>query len=901
VSSPDPVSLLLSRLETGGCDPTPTGPDSWESRCPAHNGKRKNLSICRGDDGKVLVYCHHEPGCTVEAIVQALGLVLSDLFPFLTDPGRNGKAAGRPKKQRKTYAGPKEAQDALLYALGPGTRSRGWRYEGADGSLVAVVYRFDLPDGSKTYRPVHRTPAGWQIADPPDPWPLYRLPELASASHVCLTEGEKCADLARGLGLTATTSAHGAKAPHKTDWTPLAGKEVIILPDHDQAGESYAHTVMGLLARLSPRPRVRIVRLADLWRTVARISEGADLAEWIADGTPAGWTDTDRRAALEQAADAAPVVDLDAVTAPKKTRIEARPAGKQCSAGPESETADASEAGSRPRIEITCEEHIVNAEAAAVLEHDDTLYQRGGILVRVVRDASPAAKGIRRPFAPRIEALPPSLLRERLTANATWITVYETKEGPDEKPSHPPGWCVAAVHARADWPGVRHLEAVVDYPVLRPDGTILDRPGYDPETGLLLEANGPLPAVPAQPTRADAVAARDALLEVVNDFPFEQPVHRAAWLAGLLTPMGRFAFPGPAPLFLVDANVRAAGKGLLLDTISRIVTGERFSIATYTADDDELRKRVTSLALAGDRLVLFDNLEGRFGGPVLDAALTGTAWKDRILGGNRMAEAPLYMTWFATGNNVAVVADTARRVCHCRLESPDERPEERSGFRHPDLLAWVGASRGRLLAAALTLLRAYCVAGRPDQGLPAWGSFEGWSRLVRSAVVWVGLPDPGATRLLLQESADTTAESMGVLLECWERMDADRRGLTAAEAVQLYKQPPDPRPDWHAELVDALESLIGRPDARSLGFKLRSARRRNFGGRYLDRVATAHHAARWAVFPATDLRPGAKHTPHTPDTPPGPGRSGGSLGEYGEYGEHTTPQAGIDPEVEVIL
>src|SRR5262245_60137324 len=271
-----------------------------------------------------------------------------------------------------------------------------------------------------------------------------------------------------------------------------------------------------------------------------------------------------------------------------------------------------------------------------------------------------------------------------------WISLREAKEGVAENPARPPAWCVAAVHARAQWPRVRHLEAVVDYPVLRPDGSILARPGYDPETGLLLEPAGPLPEVPGLPTRNDALAARDALLEVVGDFPFERSAHRAAWLAGLLTPLARFAFAGPAPLFLVDANERGAGKGLLLDCASRIITGERFTIAAYTADEDELRKRITSLALSGDRLVLFDNLEGRFGNGVLDAALTGTAWKDRILGVNRMAEAPLYMAWYATGNNVAVAADTARRICHCRLESSDERPEERSEFCHPNLLAWVG-------------------------------------------------------------------------------------------------------------------------------------------------------------------------------------------------------------------
>lgn len=546
-------------------------------------------------------------------------------------------------------------------------------------------------------------------------------------------------------------------------------------------------------------------------------------------------------------------------------------------------------AAGRPTITVSTEEHDVNAEAVAALERDGAIYQRGGMLVRVVRDVSPAARGVRRPFAPRIEPLPPPLLRERLAANARWITVQETKEGVVEKPAHPPAWCVAAVHGRADWPGVRHLESVVDYPVLRPDGTLLGQPGYDVETGLLLESSTAFPPIPERPSRAEALAARDLLLEVVADFPFERAEHKAAWLAALLTPLARFAFTGPAPLFLVDANVRAAGKGLLLDTIARIVTGERFTIATYTNDEDELRKRITSLVLAGDRLVLFDNLGGRFGNAVLDAALTGTAWKDRVLGANRMAEAPLYMTWYATGNNVLIAADTARRVCHVRLESEQERPEERQGFRHPNLLAWVGENRMRLLAAALTILRGYCAAGRPDQDLPAWGSFEGWSGLVRSAVVWAGAPDPGTTRLLLQEQADVAAESMAVVLSCWERLDPDRRGLTAAEVIhRLFKEsPPDP-PDYFADFRDALEALLGKPDARGLGTRLRSYRRRVFRGRFIDQAGAEQRAARWAVFPAGEFRGRGKDTHHTHHTHPG----AGPASECSECGECVPAGAG---------
>src|SRR5262249_21277938 len=136
-------------------------------------------------------------------------------------------------------------------------------------------------------------------------------------------------------------------------------------------------------------------------------------------------------------------------------------------------------ADDRPSITISTEEHLVNAEAVRALASDATIYQRGGLLVRIVRDASPATNGLRRPLSPRIEELPAPLLRERLTAVADWKKVKETKYGTEENPAHPPAWCVSAVHAHAEWPGIRHLEAVVDYPVFRPDGSILSTTGYD--------------------------------------------------------------------------------------------------------------------------------------------------------------------------------------------------------------------------------------------------------------------------------------------------------------------------------------------------------------------------------------------------------------------------------------
>jgi hypothetical protein len=99
------------------------------------------------------------------------------------------------------------------------------------------------------------------------------------------------------MGFRATTSAHGARSPGKTDWSPLAGKDVLILPDHDPEGEAYAAAVTGILLNLEPKPTVRILRL-DV------PNEGDDLADWLK-ALPASWEWRDCRAELERlAADA---------------------------------------------------------------------------------------------------------------------------------------------------------------------------------------------------------------------------------------------------------------------------------------------------------------------------------------------------------------------------------------------------------------------------------------------------------------------------------------------------------------------------------------------------------------------------------------------------------------------
>ncbi|HEY1683700.1 MAG TPA: AAA family ATPase [Tepidisphaeraceae bacterium] len=139
------------------------------------------------------------------------------------------------------------------------------------------VARYDLPDGSKQFRPVHRVVNGWAIGDPPVPLPLYRLNCLPATGTIYICEGEKATDAACAIDLPSTTSAHGSSAAGKTNWTPLESRDVVIFPDHDKPGEKYARDVARILVGLKNPARVKIIDLPGL-------PDGGDIVEFLAAG-----------------------------------------------------------------------------------------------------------------------------------------------------------------------------------------------------------------------------------------------------------------------------------------------------------------------------------------------------------------------------------------------------------------------------------------------------------------------------------------------------------------------------------------------------------------------------------------------------------------------------------------
>jgi putative DNA primase/helicase len=521
----------------------------------------------------------------------------------------------------------------------------------------------------------------------------------------------------------------------------------------------------------------------------------------------------------------------------------------------------------RPVISITTEEADVNDLAIDALKADRSVYRRNFSLVAVARDSRPKhGAGVKRAEGtPVIRPIQKPRLREVLTRNIRWKKTIVDRDGKfrDVK-AHPPDWSVAAIMAREEWPEIRYLVGIVEVPTLRADGSVIEAAGYDRPTGLLYVPSGSFPAVPAESTREDAQQAAASLLELVGDFPFRDG-HEAAWLAALLTPLVRHLIDGPVPLFLFEANTSGAGKTLLCDLIAVITTGRVMTRTGYYHDAIEMDKQIVATALAGDRVVLFDNVDngGRLGNSSLDRALTGRTYRGRILGRSEMTpDLDLISVFYCTGNNLSLCGDIPRRIIPGRLESPMEHPEERDDFAikscdcgcKGDLLAHAGNRRGECVVAALTIIRAYIRAGRPVQPLKAM-DFSAWCQLVRNAVYWATDKDPAVGRKDLDES-DPDRQKCIALIDGWHEVQTARdvAGLTSAEMHKILSRA---LPEEFAAIRNALSALWPKikagelPSSGSIGMKVQALRDKPLGDKCFKAIGVEHQAKVWAAIPLT--------------------------------------------------
>ncbi len=462
------------------------------------------------------------------------------------------------------------------------------------------------------------------------------------------------------------------------------------------------------------------------------------------------------------------------------------------------------------------------------------LFVRSGALVRL-------AKGEE---GPRIEPMDESAVYGYLARIANWVKVTEDAVI-DTSPSKD------AARDMLVYPDLElpPLEAVVTTPVFDRDGNLVSTPGYHRQARLWFHRpeGFDVGTVPERPTDEDVRAARDLLLdELFVDFPFTADSDRAHALAALFLPFVRRMVTSCTPIHLLEAPTPGTGKGLLADVLSIVTLGRPCEPTTITPDEDEARKKITSILARAQPMILIDNVRDGIESAQLASALTAEIWSDRILGQSRMIDLPNRATWIVTANNPRLSLEIARRCVRVRLDPKTDRPWERTDFKHTPLRDWTRANRARLVHAVLVIVRAWIAAGRPGVARTL-GSFEGWAAVVGGMLQHAGIRGFLQDTEKLYEDADAEGQEWREFVTAWW----EAHGAIWVASSDLLK------------LVlerDLLCQVVGDKSERSqmirLGRALSSVRDRQFGnmricaGRNSDTKTAQYRLIRVEAEPA---------------------------------------------------
>ena len=182
---------------------------------------------------------------------------------------------------------PADAPEPRASHNAKGRPSKAWPYRNAAGEVLHWVCRFESPGGGKDVLPQTLWRDGgryeWRWKAAPVPRPLFGLDELAAApaAPVLIVEGEKTADAAARLfpDFAVMTWSGGSKATGNADWSPLAGRRVVIVPDADLAGREAADKVKSA-AMMAGAEGVAVAAIP------ADLPEGWDCADAFPDSFP---------------------------------------------------------------------------------------------------------------------------------------------------------------------------------------------------------------------------------------------------------------------------------------------------------------------------------------------------------------------------------------------------------------------------------------------------------------------------------------------------------------------------------------------------------------------------------------------------------------------------------------
>lgn len=368
---------------------------------------------------------------------------------------------------------------------------------------------------------------------------------------------------------------------------------------------------------------------------------------------------------------------------------------------------------------------------------------------------------------------------------------------------------------RKDWP-LPPLRGIVTSPVVRPDGTLIQTPGYDTATGLYLQPRVALRRLRPDVTADSLEKAKNIVLgQMLADFPWVQPSDRAHYLGALLTPILRPYFHGPTPMFILSSTSSGSGKSLLKD-IFKYAYGA--SDTPWPENDTELRKSITTqLYTTGQPVIVLDNLPNGYTvkSPVLSALLTAEHWGDRVLGANASVTMPNDRLWILTGNGLQTGGDNGRRALWVRINPNVPDPDQRDGFKVGDLRPWLRANTSTVVAALVTMVRAWLAEGARTVRTRK-GDYSEWASMMAGLLDFLGVPGWMADRDDAMKQDSESATWAAFLIAWQERFDTEIVTAGAAGSALTEYVPRHPK-TGEPPSANALGSWLKARDGRFFG------------------------------------------------------------------------------------
>ena len=268
--------------------------------------------------------------------------------------------------------------------------------------------------------------------------------------------------------------------------------------------------------------------------------------------------------------------------------------------------------------------------------------------------------------------------------------------------------------------------------------------------------------------------AKAIVKDLFSEFCFKDDQDRTNALAYLITPACRGLYKrvtARTPIFLIMANRERAGKDYLAGCVgivyegravddSPICTGERGS-----HDNEELRKKVTSLIKQGRRRIHSSNNRGHIQNAVLEQLATSEVWADRELGRNKMVILDNELEVSLSGNyGISYTPDFWHRARPINLFFSDEDPNSRK-FKRPDLWGYISSNRALILSAIYTLINSWVNAGLPTPKECSFTSFPEWARVVGGVMVFHNLGNPCASIIDQNITGDRETKDFKLLFE----------------------------------------------------------------------------------------------------------------------------------------